>query len=369
MDSGIFDMNPAVDQPLLGMGERAGSIFYKNEQGGIHSRWTFDQANPIDDGLPPGRNMYGYQPFYAFQSSISGTNDWFGVLDLSSYATDYILFSQNANKHTQIHKITIGGGISKYFFMGSKPDDIIKTYSKLVGFPTVPPLWAFGWHQCRFGYMTEDQWWQVYQDYKKYDLPLDTMWADIDYMDDYKLFTISNQSYPNFPAKVAQLKQDNRTFVPIMDAGVAVRMNQGYKALDLGLQMDVFIKQDNQKDPLTAGVWCGNAYFPDFFKDKTVEWWNLMFDDLYKNQGLEFDGIWLDENEATNFCNGYCKPEERPANSYRNKPFYVPGWRDLEDKALGVDGWHDSIQRREYDVHNLFPIMQTKATADFLKSQ
>ena len=133
--------------------------------------------------------------------------------------------------------------------------------------------------------------------------------------------------------------------------------------------MDVFIKQDNHKDPLTAGVWCGNAYFPDFFKESTVEWWNLMFDDLYKYQSLEFDGIWLDENEATNFCNGYCKPEERPANSYRNKPFYVPGWRDLEDKALGVDGWHDSIQRREYDVHNLFPIMQTKATADFLKSQ
>jgi hypothetical protein len=66
MDSGIFDMNQDVDQPLLGMGERAGSIFYKNEQGGIHSRYTFDQANPIDDGLPPGRNMYGYQPFYAF---------------------------------------------------------------------------------------------------------------------------------------------------------------------------------------------------------------------------------------------------------------------------------------------------------------
>lgn len=42
MDSGVFDMNQAVDQPLLGMGERAGSIFYKNEQGGIHSRWTFD---------------------------------------------------------------------------------------------------------------------------------------------------------------------------------------------------------------------------------------------------------------------------------------------------------------------------------------
>lgn len=60
MDSGIFNMNTAIDQPLIGLGERAGSLFYKNEAGGIHSRYTFDQANPIDDGLPPGRNMYGY---------------------------------------------------------------------------------------------------------------------------------------------------------------------------------------------------------------------------------------------------------------------------------------------------------------------
>lgn len=55
-----------------------------------------------------------------------------------------------------------------------------------------------------------------------------------------------------------------------MDAGVAVRLDQGYKALDKGIAADVFIKQANQKDYLTAGVWCGNAYFPDFFKPETV---------------------------------------------------------------------------------------------------
>jgi len=126
------------------MGERAGSLFYTDQKGAIHSRKTFDQANPIDDGLPPGRNMYGYQPLYAYQSNTK-TRDWFGVFDLSAYATDYIVYTDNGNKETQIHKIVIGGAISKYFFQGTKPDDIIKTYSKLVGFPTVPPLWAFGW--------------------------------------------------------------------------------------------------------------------------------------------------------------------------------------------------------------------------------
>lgn len=51
------------------------------------------------------------------------------------------------------------------------------------------------------------------------------MWADIDYMDDYKLFTISEQSYPDLSEKVKKIKEEGRYFVPIMDAGVAVRKN------------------------------------------------------------------------------------------------------------------------------------------------
>ena len=236
------------------------------------------------------------------------------------------MFSDNGQvttgpKQTQIHKINIGGRISKYFFTGLKPDDLIKTYSKLVGFPTLPPLWAFGWQQCRFGWVTDQDWINVYNTYisKDFDLPLDTMWADIDYLDDYKLFTIAPTSYSKLPEYVDQVHKDGRHFVPIMDAGVAVRLNQGYKALDDGIKGDVFIKQENHKDYLTAGVWCGNAYFPDFFKPSAIDWWKNNFDDLYTNQKLNFDGVWLDENEATNFCNGYCKPEERPVDSYRNK--------------------------------------------------
>jgi len=49
----------------MGMGERAGDLFYKKENGGIHSRWTHDAENPIDDGSP-GMNMYGFQPFYQY---------------------------------------------------------------------------------------------------------------------------------------------------------------------------------------------------------------------------------------------------------------------------------------------------------------
>lgn len=109
--------------------------------------------------------MYGFQPLYAFQSAISKTRDWFAVFDINPYATDYIMYSENADNKTQIHKISIGGTISKYFFQGLRPDDVIKKYSKLVGNPTVPPFWAFGWQQCRFGWKTDKEWIEVYDQY------------------------------------------------------------------------------------------------------------------------------------------------------------------------------------------------------------
>jgi len=93
-DSGIFNLNQDNNKPLMGMGEDAGSLFYSKS--GIYSRYTHDQANPIDDGLPPGKNMYGFQPLYLFQSEVA--DRWVGVFDLNPYATDYLLdFNDGVN--------------------------------------------------------------------------------------------------------------------------------------------------------------------------------------------------------------------------------------------------------------------------------
>jgi alpha-glucosidase (family GH31 glycosyl hydrolase) len=51
-------------------------------------------------------------------------------------------------------------------------------------------------------------------------------------------------------------------------------------------------------------VWPGDAAYPDFMNDKTVSWWKTQLSNFFNN--VNFDGLWLDMNEASNFCNGAC---------------------------------------------------------------
>lgn len=75
----------------------------------------------------------------------------------------------------------------------------------------------------------------VVTSYEANNLPLDTMWADIDYMDDYKIFTVSPNRYGKLRDYVKQIHDKGMTFVPIMDVGVAVRPNSGYTTFDDGM--------------------------------------------------------------------------------------------------------------------------------------
>lgn len=132
------------------------------------------------------------------------------------------------------------------------------------------------------------------------------MWADIDYMENYEIFTVS-PSYSNLSTHIKDLKSKGMTFVPILDPSVVAHpAKSGYKALDLGLEMDVFIKTYDKTKPLTGGIFGGDAYYPDFTNPNTTTWWHTMLDYLYNDLGIQFDGIWIDMNEATSFCNGYC---------------------------------------------------------------
>lgn len=57
-------------------------------------------------------------------------------------------------KQTTLEYNVIGGVLDFYFLAGSEtdPTEVAKQYAKVVGTPAEMPYWAFGLHQCRYGY-------------------------------------------------------------------------------------------------------------------------------------------------------------------------------------------------------------------------
>ena len=105
-----------------------------------------------------------------------------------------------------------------------------------------------------------------------------------------------------------ELHSQNKFYVPILDAGLAQReqTHNEYSQYKDGKSNDVFIKDYNGQY-ITGRVWPNDAVFPDFFKNETKDWWMEELTQMWKNVG--FDGLWLDMNEVSNFCDGICYDE------------------------------------------------------------
>lgn len=81
------------------------------------------------------------------------------------------------------------GEIDLYIMMDTTPTAVVKKYHSLIGLPTLNPFWSFGWGQCKWGYYNQTILEEVVKNYTDLNIPLDTIWSDIDYLQDYKDFT------------------------------------------------------------------------------------------------------------------------------------------------------------------------------------
>jgi alpha-glucosidase (family GH31 glycosyl hydrolase) len=366
---------PADD--IFGLGERVNPSFELCDgdyRECVYTSYNKDVETPLDEGNKSGgKNGYGHQPFYM----VKLKNGLFaGVLFLNSNAQDTVI-SRKRTGITVTHK-TIGGIIDSYFFYPAKAEDVIKNYHSFIGRPYLPPIWTLGFHQCRWGWKTVDKVKEVVTSFELADIPLDVVWADIDYMQDFRDFSVDNSSFKGLGTFVDELHKKGMYWVPIIDAGLKYDVNDIY--YQEGEKMNAFIRSARTKKTLIGKVWPGYAVYPAWMNPNASSIWQMGLSDLYAQ--VKFDGLWIDMNEASNFCDGECDTEEtrdiivadetdsHNPNEFDDLP-YLPGNSSLLIKAVAPSGYHvvndeygDKFYK-EYNLHSLWAFHQANSTNKF----
>ena len=191
-----------------------------------------------------------------------------------------------------------GGELQYYYIHGPHMMDVVKSYHLLTGTHPMPPMWALGYHQCRWSYYPEAKVKKITNGFRENKIPCDGIYLDIDYMDGYRCFTWNNKYFPNPKKMIAELAADGFKTVVIIDPGI--RVDDNYEVFKEGKKNHYFCRRSD--DYFMEGhVWPGRCQFPDFTNPEVRTWWGGLFDELVK---MGVAGVWNDMNEPAVFGAG-----------------------------------------------------------------
>ena len=199
-------------------------------------------------------------------------------------------FNNNKN-HSHISASFNGGQYCEYFFAGPKISSILTQYTDLTGRIERPPIWSLGYHQCRWKKYSQKDLLSLAKKQRNSKVPCDVLWLDIDYMDEYRVFTWNDELFPDRETLFKKLKALGFRVIKIVDPGV--KFETGYQVFDEAKDNDLLCKCENGQIYI-GQVWPGKTAFPDFSNPECQEWWGNKNAELIE-EGVA--GIWNDMNE------------------------------------------------------------------------
>jgi alpha-glucosidase len=268
----------------LGLGERFSGI---NLRGAVHTLCTTDQPHHNEEA----DSLYKAIPFIILAENNG--NSCHGIF-IDSPAPQIWDLDAELAEVGQVKLLSRRGWTLYMMGSGSLPE-IVGAFTQLTGRTPMPPLWALGHQQCRWSYADEETVLSVAHEFRDRNIACDTVVLDIDYMDEYRVFTHSATRFPHFSKLSDALGQMNLKIITIVDPGI--KKDPQYAIYSESIANDLVCRKANGK-PFTDEVWPGVCVFPDFLKEETRKWWGdkLRF---YIDSGIA--GIWNDMNEPAFF--------------------------------------------------------------------
>ncbi len=343
------------EEVLFGLGQMVRGI---DKRGHRYESWNSDVFNHTEERP----SLYGSHNLLVFFSP----ERLMGV-----YLDDpgKIVWDLGYGDHDRAYITSESGGLDLYLIEEDTLVGIARAFRELTGRSYIPPRWAFGYIQSRWGYASEQEIRTVVSEHRERHIPLDAVCQDIDYMTDFKNFTWKQDAFPDLAGFQREMKEDHIRLVPIIDAGIKVE--EGYAPYDTGKAGDFFCRKADGSD-FVAAVWPGRCCFPDFLREDARRW----FGDLYRpllEAGIE--GFWNDMNEPALFYS-----DEGVADAFAAADRIRSGGVDyetawwLKDVFSGIANSPEDYRRfyheldgktvRHDRVHNLYGAGMTRATAE-----
>lgn len=311
------------DEVIYGLGDKTGFL---NKKGYDYMMWNSDNPEPQVEN-PKFKAMYKSIPFFivlknGLSYGIFLDNPYRSYFDMGFESREY--YSFGAAK----------GELDYYFIAGDSIREVITGYTLLTGRAPLPQMWTLGYHQSRWSYASEEEVLEIADNFRKHGIPCDAIHLDIDYMDDFKVFTVDRKKFPDLKAMSERLAEMGIKLVMNVDPGTKVE--EGYDVYEEGIQKGYFAKA---KDGTVYEnvVWPGDAVFPDYTSQEVRDWWGGLTGRV-TSQGIR--GLWNDMNEPASF------KEPLP-----------------EDVVFAGDG----KERLHEEVHNVYGHLMAKATYEGLK--
>lgn len=351
----IFSMQE--EDSVYGLGQQVRGI---NKRGWIYR--THNTDDPVQ--VETRTSLYGSHNFLL----IDGEEKRFGVFFDTPSVVEYdIGYTQS-----ELLKITVCGDFDLYIIEEEDLIKIVRSFRELIGQSYIPPKWAFGYGQSRWGYVNADDIREVADGYQKNGMPIDMIYLDIDYMQDYKDFSVNKKRFPNFPAFVKEMKDRGIRLIPIIDAGVKVE--KGYSVYEEGVEKGYFCKDKDGK-PFVVGVWPGDSVLPDFLNEQARAWFGSQYKVLL-DYGIE--GFWNDMNEpALFFSRGNLDKAIEYVANQRGQNLSVEGFQKLckvfpalANNEKDFNSFYHEINGKTIvhsKVHNLYGYYMTRSASEYFK--
>ena len=344
-DTLVFSCPLAAEDIVYGLGETMRGI---NKRGGRYISFNTDDPNHRDD-MP---SLYGSHNFFI----VAGKEAFGAFFDTPAR----VVFEIDYHGSGKI-VVTCPKDIRLVQLEGESAYAVAREFLSLIGRSFIPPLWAFGYGQSRWGYKNEHDFDEVIRGYERADIPLDYICMDIDYMDRFIDFTVNKKRFPDLKAYAAKLKKKGVRLVPIIDAGV--KIEPGNEVYEEGVKNGYFCT-NREGRYFRAAVWPGMTHFPDFFQPGAREWFGQKYKVL---TDLGIEGFWNDMNEPAIFYSEYTR---RNGLLHMIRSYLSPHKKEESNAYRDYKNFYHNIGGKRVlheDVHNLYGTLMTRAASEQLE--